>query len=350
MICTASTVLDSVSNLDTFVQENLAAGVDHVVMVLDEPDPKLRGRVTAHFSDHPNVTTFEADEGWWGAHRPQDLNRRQRRNANAVQWWLAGTGTVQWLVHIDADEVVDLDSEALARVPIDAVALHLTPLEAVNTFAGGREYRFKRLPTDAELDQLVSAGVISSAQVTRYFRGHTQGKAAVRPGQGASLAVHVARGVDNGEVSAHADPLLRVLHHHNTSGPDLLAKVDRMARAGSFKYNRQQQKVQRAFEEVLALPETDREPLLRALYEEHVADPVALLDELGLLQIVHPGDRDHLPMAFTAAQRHVLNRRSAVLRRADKRIFRFCPTDIEVLGTLPLIQRLRVRPASLVTP
>ena len=59
MICTVSTVLDTPENVDRFVRRNLAAGVDHMFVFLDAPQPRVR----ALLDPLPQVTAIGTGEG-----------------------------------------------------------------------------------------------------------------------------------------------------------------------------------------------------------------------------------------------------------------------------------------------
>ena len=126
MIATVSTVKDTLANVQRFVRGNLAGGVDHMVILLDGPDPEVEEWLAGQ--DH--VTHVVADDAWWGR-RPPNINDRQRLGANLVKAVLTVVPGVDWLFHVDADEICQIDRAAIATVPpsYDAVrpAARATP-------------------------------------------------------------------------------------------------------------------------------------------------------------------------------------------------------------------------------
>jgi hypothetical protein len=123
MLFTASTVKDTLPNVRRFVAGNLAGGVDHLFVFLDAADPDVRG----FLDGHPHVTCVRTDKSWWHGERPDQLNVRQRINANVVKALLSVVDGADWLFHIDADEIAQIDRAALARVPSAASTGTVTP-------------------------------------------------------------------------------------------------------------------------------------------------------------------------------------------------------------------------------
>ena len=72
MLFTVSTVKDDVPGLKQFVARNLAGGVDHMFLFVDDARP----RVTAALDRHPHVTAVATGENWWVGKRPRQLNAR----------------------------------------------------------------------------------------------------------------------------------------------------------------------------------------------------------------------------------------------------------------------------------
>ena len=118
MLFTVSTVKDTVPGLKQFVARNLAGGVDHMFLFVDDARP----RVTAALDRHPHVTAIATGESWWVGKRPRQLNARQRINANVVKALLTvDAGPDDWLFHIDGDEALQVDRAALAALPARGV-------------------------------------------------------------------------------------------------------------------------------------------------------------------------------------------------------------------------------------
>ncbi|GGD28017.1 glycosyltransferase family 2 protein [Nocardioides daphniae] len=328
MIFSASTVLDSVAVVTDFVETNLAMGVDHLFVFLDAPDAPGQAEVAAFLAAHPHTTPIACDDEWWGGDRPDSLNLRQTLNAN-VAAWLVREQRDAWLFHHDVDEVLAVDLDVLAAVPERFHAVHLETLEAVSVYDRDRpETRFKTIPTEEQLALLHAEGIIAKPVVRQYFRGHVRGKTGIRPGSGATLAVHFA--VDaRGKVPAYEHPSLRVLHHHTQSGASLAAKAVRMAAAGDVVYRPGKAMVMDALAAVAAsdLPDAEKEAEFRRLFDEHVADPVERLEELGLLAHVDASLGDHTPEALPAQAEALVTTRLASLRGESKLRFRFADGD-----------------------
>ena len=130
MLVTASTILDTPANVRRFVADNLASGVDHMVVFLDDPAAPGQDQVADALAGIPTSRASARARDWWAGDRPQGLNVRQRINANWARELLAPFDWAEWLFHVDGDEVVALDREALAAVPAGTDAVWLTPLEA----------------------------------------------------------------------------------------------------------------------------------------------------------------------------------------------------------------------------
>ena len=181
MILTVTTLKDTLPNVRRFVAGNLAGGIDHLVIFLDAPDPEVGSWLAAQ----PDVTAIVTDRSWWNGERPGLLNHRQRLNANLVRSVLTRIDGAEWLFHIDADEIAQIDRVALATVPADRSVVNLRPLEVVSQLRPAGEPRlFKRLLDDPDLQLLETLGVLEEPSNSRYFRSHTAGKVGIRPGLG----------------------------------------------------------------------------------------------------------------------------------------------------------------------
>ena len=77
LVVTASTVKDTLANVERFVDGNLAGGADHLVLFLDAPDDPATPDVRGFLDAHPHVTCVVTDDTWWTDKRPEQLNTRQ---------------------------------------------------------------------------------------------------------------------------------------------------------------------------------------------------------------------------------------------------------------------------------
>ena len=322
MLVTASTILDTPANVRRFVADNLAMGVDHMVVFLDDPLAPDQDQVADELSRHGQVTCVPTGRDWWAGDRPQGLNVRQRINVNVALELLADMEWAQWVFHIDGDEVVALDREVLAAVPADADAVWLTPLECVSQFsATERPTLFKRLLADEDLNLLHMLGVLATPTNSAYFHGHVMGKSGVRPGSGLRLTIHDAVKASGDRVPRHEDPRLRVLHHDAVSGEEFIRKWAALLGAGPARFRKDRAPTINALRTLTGkdIPAPIAEKYLRRIYEATTEDDVTTLHELGLLDEVDPGQGTHVPEPIAESDRSALAERFAEMRDVPKR-------------------------------
>ena len=324
MLVTASTILDTPANVRRFVADNLAMGVDHMVVFLDDPSAPDQDQVADELSRHRHVTCVPAGGRWWAGRRPKGLNVRQRIHANLTLELLADMEWAQWVFHVDGDEVVALDRELLAAVPAGTDAAWLTPLECVSRFgATERPTLFKRLLDDDDLNLLHTLGVLSRPTNSAYFHGHVLGKSGVRPGSGLRLTLHHAVMPSGDPVPRHEDARLRVLHYDAVSGEEFVRKWTAMLGAGRAQFRKDRAPTINALRTLTTkdIPTPVAEKYLRRIYEATTEDDVTTLHELGLLDEVDPGLGTHVPRPISDRDRATLAERIAALRQVPKRQF-----------------------------
>jgi hypothetical protein len=331
MFVTASTVLDTPENVQRFVSDNLAMGVDHLVVFCDAPGAPGQDEVVARLREHDHVTCVPTGADWWAGDRPSRLNVRQRINANLAIEVLRDVAEVDWVCHLDGDEVAVVDHEVLAGLPREHAALWLSPLEAVSRpDATERPTLFKRLLDDEELQLLAVLGVIDEPSNQALFHGHVLGKSAVRPHSGLGLALHDAvelpgRRLPAGERFEH--PALRVLHYDAVSRAEFVRKWRAMTAAGPLSLRADRAPLAHALRALLRGHDRGRvsdahlEKYLGQLYERTTRDDVAVLDELGLLEERDPRTGDHRPRPLPSASAGLLDARLEELATAPKRRF-----------------------------
>lgn len=247
MITTVSTVKDDVARLQRWIGRNMAAGVDRMVVFVDD---RGDAQTAALLSEHPGVVAVDAGT-WWGDDYPARLNLRQRTNANAALCAVREIDPSGWMFHIDGDEVLHLDKERLQTLADDIEAVQLSPLEALSQWEWPNDEVtvFKRLLADEELNLLHLLGRLERPDNNVYFRGHTAGKAGLRVSSHAWLDIHRAVDVSRAPVAAHRAPWLQVLHYeshtleefvrkwtnHSTSGHRLVARPGRRRLASAMR-------------------------------------------------------------------------------------------------------------------
>lgn len=298
MLVTASTVKDTLPNLERFVARNLAGGVDHLVVFLDAGDAEVRDWLDAH----PHVTCVRTDATWWRGERPAMLNVRQRINANVAKALLSRLPWATWVFHVDADEVVQVDRERLAALPDDVRAVRLSTLEAVSRPRWeGEVTHFKRQLGKDDLVLLHTLGLIDRPQPGAYFHGHTDGKVGMRPAVEPWLALHQVVDAQREQQETFTAEWLRVLHYESVDGEEFVRKWTAILEAGpkvNLRPGREPTAV--ALRALLAkgLTADQARPWLLRIFERTTADDFEALRDLGLLE-------EHDPMSWGLAPREV---------------------------------------------
>ena len=324
MLFTASTVKDTLANLQRFVAGNLAGGADHLVVFLDAPhdtDPLAR----AFLHEHPRVTCIDAGKDWWLGDRPGQLNMRQRINANFVKALLSPFEWADWVFHIDADEVVQIDRAALAGAPADLRVAKLAPLEAVSQRSwDGDPTLFKRMLGKGDLTLLHTLGVIDRPHNGALFHGHVDGKSGVRPGLDVWLTLHKAIDADKQEIEPYEHPGLRLLHYESYSGEDFVRKWSSLLSEGqtaNFRPAREPTAV--AVRALIGrdLTAEQARPYLLRIFERTTEDDLTTLRDLGLLDEIDARAGGHRPQDFPAGAHEEMTTVLGRLLVAPKRAF-----------------------------
>jgi hypothetical protein len=306
MLFTASTVKDTLPNVRRFVAGNLAGGVDHLFVFLDAADPDVRG----FLDGHPHVTCVRTDKSWWHGERPDQLNVRQRINANVVKALLSVVDGADWLFHIDADEIAQIDRAALARVPADTRVVRLAPLEAVSRkHWDGDPTWFKRLLGKNDLILLQTLGVLDKPSNGAYFHGHVDGKTGIRPGLDLWLTLHHTVDERGEKQEPWNDDGLRLLHYESFSGEEFVRKWTSILAAAL-----------RTLLEA-GLPERKLRDYLMRIFERTTEDDFDTLRDLGLLEEFDPLRGNHVPEALSPGAREQIDELVARLTEEPKGIF-----------------------------
>jgi len=321
MLLTASTVKDTLPNVRRFVAGNLAGGVDHLFVFLDAADPDVRG----FLDGHPHVTCVRTDKSWWHGERPDQLNVRQRINANVVKALLSVVDGADWLFHIDADEIAQIDRAALARVPADTRVVRLAPLEAVSRkHWDGDPTWFKRLLGKNDLILLQTLGVLDKPSNGAYFHGHVDGKTGIRPGLDLWLTLHHTVDERGEKQEPWNDDGLRLLHYESFSGEEFVRKWTSILAAGptpNFRPAREPTAI--ALRTLIAkgLSEEQAAPYLMRIFERTTEDDFDTLRDLGLLEEFDPLRGNHVPEALSPGAREQIDELVARLTEEPKGIF-----------------------------
>ena len=289
----ASTIKDSPEHVRRYVEGNLAGGVDHLVVFLDAPSDEGQGEVLAYLEQHPRVTPVRAGGAWWGGERPRELNVRQCINANLTRRVLAEQGLGGgWLLHVDGDEVVRVDRDALAAVPDDTLALKLAVREAVSSSTWeGQPTAFKAELGEADLALLHGLGLLPEPSNQAWIRGHVMGKSAVRIGADLWLTLHKIAREDRSQEPGLADEAWLVFHYESYSLEDFVRKWTAMVASGPrAAYRAERRQTARTLRELISR-DLDPAALRRQLerfYREQVEEPLADLRDLRVVEEVDP--------------------------------------------------------------
>lgn len=307
MIFTVTTVKDTLANVQRFVAGNLAGGADHLFVFLDAPDREVR----AYLDAHPHVTCVRTDKAWWLGVRPAELNVRQRINANLVKVLLSTLPEAEWVFHIDGDEIVQIDRDVLAAVPVDVEAIRLTTLEAVSRkHWDGDPTLFKRKLGKGDLILLHTLGVIDRPHNAAYFHGHLTGKSGLRPGLDRWLTLHDIIDADRNKIGSYTHQGLGLLHYESFSGEDFVRKWTAMLGAGpKFGLRRGRETTAQALRTLVSkgLSEEQAAPYLMRIFERTTEDDFETLHDLGLLVEVDPRQGTHQPAALADDAREHLD-------------------------------------------
>ncbi len=296
MIVTASTVKDSPENLRTFVARNLAGGVDHLVVFVDDGDTD----VLAALGEEPHVTAVAARWDWWQGKRPVQLNARQRINANVLKVLLTVLEDVDWVFHVDADEVLLVDDDALAAVPADVEVVRALPYEAVSRRRWPRDTvtHFKPILGPEALDDLHRRGLVAEPTNGYWFHGHVDGKVGLRPAVDRWLTLHHVRDVRERLVRSGDMEAVRLLHYESWSGEEFVRKWTKLLTSGGkLSFRPAREPVAEALREVIKAdlsPRRARSRLMR-IYRETTEDDFAALRDLGVLVEADPMKHGHEP-------------------------------------------------------
>ncbi|MFP5336271.1 MAG: glycosyltransferase family 2 protein [Actinomycetes bacterium] len=321
LVCVVTTVKDTPENLDRFVERNLAGGADHLFVYVDDADESTYQRL----GKKAHVTAVRTGAGYWHGQRPRSLNKRQWVNANLTNVLLTAFPEVRWLFHLDGDEELDLDRDALLALPPEIRAVRLGTLESVASASSGRSPAlFKRELLPGELALLTTLGVISRPSNKVYFHGHTSGKSGIRPALDLRLGVHNVETTDRVEVEPFRADWLHVLHHDSWSPEEFLRKWTEHLNpdnTASFRNRKERLRAGLGTLAGLDIDESLRTELLREIYRRNVADEVELLGKLGFLVQPERTRHQHRPRGFSRATRKNLDHRLQRLRQLDKHAF-----------------------------
>lgn len=331
-IVAVSTVKADPDQVERFLRRNLGAGIDHLLVFLDDANPPVRQLLEAN----PHVTVVRTGPKYWNGARPPRVSDRLRINMNLANAVLATVPSVAWLVSIDSDEAVCIDREAMQS--LDARAVLLSVLEAVSkrTWPDDEPTLFKSRPSDGELAALAALGTIIEPDLRFYFRGHQEGKAAARPDLRVRMRVHSVQD-EAGKGLARPAPDMHVLHYESHSLDDFVRRWKDYAPASAhLRTHRDERKLIGMAVHTLyhhdTLTERKRTKLIKRLFDREVADDVETLTAMGLA--APPPTRSYQPRQLQQADLEQIQLLLTALRPADKHVFNEGGTAEQVAAEL----------------
>jgi len=208
--------------VDAFIRHYLGCGAFQVILFFDDPD-------VSFLPQSPRVVGVICDEQYWnsiGKLRPNEVENRQLAN---LDYAISITET-EWLLHVDADELVISSSEideVLRRQPEDVFSVVATPIEAVYesspNIADAFETRWFKRPLREDEDTSVLSilyGELSMLTMRGLF-GHVVGKAFTRARcKIKTPSLHLPQPCDPNLRSAVAAPSVELLHFDSLTFAD----------------------------------------------------------------------------------------------------------------------------------
>lgn len=300
---------------ERFVRRTLSSGVDHMVVFLDAPRPRVR----ALLEEDPRVTVVRTGPDYWQGHRPTDPADRRRVNAGVACRALVGSDSVRWLVHLGADEALALDRERLLALDADHVRFRTWEAVARREWPDGEPRLFKKQPNRGELHALAALGRIPHPSIESLFRSHWEGRPGVRPTADARLGDHASYDVSGAEPEVEVPDDMHLLHHHRCTYDDFVQHWHDHPVDDLRELPARERRLAAAVHLVATsttLDEAEREQALAELFDRQVADDVSLLAELDLVAPDPRRDVEARPLPTGEVQR--LEARLAELAAGDK--------------------------------
>jgi hypothetical protein len=236
VISTVSTVRASAADLRMFVNYHLNCGIDRMFLFFDDPTDENCER----FRGDKRLTCIRCDGDYWAATPLQEhstLEQRQLHNASKALE-LAGRAGVDWIVHIDSDELIYVPGRNLKshleNVGEDIQAVTFPTLEALPALKCAQhifeEIRwFKRSRSVIPRAEAL-ARILGCHRAFRYgyFRGHTTGKTATRVrSEVASLGIHLPTAHDGTNLRRTRSSNAFILHFDCCTVEDWKLKWER---------------------------------------------------------------------------------------------------------------------------
>lgn len=267
---TVTTLREPPERVKAFVAQHIYLGAAEIWLYFDDPeDPSIA--LVEHL---PQVRVVRCTAEHKARHSNRAGTHEGRQKANANQAY--GLTRADWIIHIDADEMVHADgplAPILAAVQGDV--LRLAPHEGLQyrkAAENGRpdHYFHAALPDDRK------GRVAAKTLYGRFFRAiplgmlsHTAGKHFVRTGvPGMAMKIHAPMlGETRAPVAETAEA--RLLHFHGADWDHWLAHLDRRLSSGAYiaKFQRGTSEEDNLYYALQALKQAEGEAGLRAFWQ-----------------------------------------------------------------------------------
>ncbi len=200
---------------------------------------------------------------------------------------------VGWIFHIDADEVLLVDADALAALPADVEVVRALPYEAVSRRRWPRDTvtHFKPILDPEALADLHRRGLIAEPSNGYWFHGHVDGKVGLRPAVHRWLTLHHVKDVRERLVRSGDMTAVRLLHYESWSGEEFVRKWTRLlSSGGKLSFRPAREPVAEALREVIAADLSPRRTRARlmTIYQDTTEDDFDTLRDLGVLVAADP--------------------------------------------------------------
>lgn len=178
-----STIKAPTDDILAFCAHHLDLGAHRIFVYLDDPDSDAFATLSAH----PKIRPVLCDDSYWtrnNRHRPEKHQARQVENARHAY---ARAEQVDWLTHIDVDELLwpatPLPAQ-LAALPPECTVARIRPAEALATPQPGPVTHFKRFSVDRARRDRQTRRVYPTfgMHLNGGFLSHVQGKLIYRTG------------------------------------------------------------------------------------------------------------------------------------------------------------------------
>jgi hypothetical protein len=187
-----ATVNEPPALLAAFAAHYVSAGASQIHLFFDQPNPEAAALLARFPQVRITLCGTSHYRARWKCRRPVSHRRRQRLNATDAY----GSAEADWLLHVDADELIETDhlADELAGLPQELDYLKLANTERVHLSADTPLTIFDgaaRRTMDIRQSQIAELLGVESYEYTKDgMSGHTMGKSMTRTGRKRRIGIH----------------------------------------------------------------------------------------------------------------------------------------------------------------